>query len=153
VAGRYLSVAIVLILLLLPGYSDEGQVKSVPDDPAVQEFIRLVNAKRRSLGCPELIWDVRVAAIATAHSADMNSRSFFGHTNPDGKGLVERLQESKVSFSAAAENIALGPWTGQEAYDGWLRSPEHRKNMLNCRFTLHGGGRVGDRWTHVLLSP
>jgi uncharacterized protein YkwD len=153
VAVRYLSAVIVLILLLIPGYVKEAPVKSLPDDPAVQEFIRLINVNRRNMGCPELIWDVRLAAIATAHSADMRSRNFFGHTNPDEKGLPERLQEAKVTFSAAAENIALGPRTGQEAYDGWLRSPEHRRNMLDCRYTRHGVGRVGDCWTHVLLSP
>jgi len=150
---KYLSVVILLFFLVPPSYGAEGQVTSLPADPAVQEFVRLVNAKRRSVGCPELKWDGRVAAIATARSADMVSRSFFSHTNPDGKSPFERLQESNVAYSAAAENIALGPTTGQEAYDTWMRSPEHRKNMLDCRFTRHGVGRVGDRWTHVLFRP
>ena len=143
----------LLFFLLPPGYADEAQVKSLPSDPAVQEFVRLVNAKRRSLGCPELKWDGRVAAIASAHSADMDSMNFFSHINPDGKGPFERLQGSNVAFSAVAENIAFGPKTGQEAYNNWMGSPGHRRNMLDCRFTRHGVGRVGDRWTHVLFSP
>ncbi len=151
--SKYLSVVIVVLLLLSPVWAGEAQVTSLPTDPAIQEFVRLVNAKRRSVGCPELKWDSRVAAIASAHSADMVSRNFFSHINPDGKSPFDRLEESKVAFSAAAENIALGPTTGREAYDTWMRSPEHRKNMLDCRFTRHGVGRVGNRWTHVLFRP
>ena len=150
---KYLSAVILLFHLLPLSYAEEGQVKPVPADPAVQEFVRLLNAKRRSIGCPELKWDDRVATIASSHSADMGSRNFFSHTDPDGKGPFERLQESKVVFSAAAENIALGAKTGREVYDTWLNSPGHRRNMLDCRFTRHGVGRVGDRWTHVLFSP
>jgi uncharacterized protein YkwD len=83
-------------------------------------------------------------AIASDHSADMDSGNFFSHINPDGKGPFERLQGSNVAFSAAAENIALGPTTGREAYNNWMGSPGHRRNMLDCRFTRHGVGRVGD---------
>ena len=142
---KSLSAVLLFFFLLLPSYAAEGQVKSLPTDLAVQQFVRLVNAKRRSVGCPELKWDTRVAEIASAHSADMNSRNFFSHTGPDGKGPFERLHESKLTFTVAAENIALGPITGQEAYDTWIRSPGHRRNMLDRRFTRHGVGRVGDR--------
>ncbi len=98
----------------------------------------------RSTGCPELIWDRRVAGVALNHSADMVSRNFFDHTNPDGKNPFERLEESRLYFSSAAENIALGPKTGREAFDTWMRSPGHRKNMLDSRFTRHGVGRERD---------
>jgi len=151
--ARYLSIILLLLFLLLPSYADEGQLKSGPVDPAIEELVRLVNAKRRSVGCPELRWDDRVAAVASAHSTDMVTKNFFKHTNPDGESPFERLRKSKVVSSAAAENIALGPRTGQEAYDIWLSSPGHRRNMLDCRFTRQGVGRTTNRWTHVLLTP
>ena len=88
-------------------------------------------AQKNDQKAPELKWDDRVATIASAHSADMDSRNFFSHINPDGKGPFQRLQGSNVAFSAVAENIALGPKTGQEAYDTWLRSPGHRRNILD----------------------
>jgi uncharacterized protein YkwD len=146
---------LVLLFLAFPFliYSAEDQGSTGPADPAIQEFIRFVNAKRRSIGCPELIWDGRVARVALNHSADMVSRNFFDHTNPDGKNPFERLEESKLDFSGAAENIALGPKTGREAFDTWMGSSGHRKNMLDTRFTRHGVGRVRDRWTHVLIKP
>jgi uncharacterized protein YkwD len=135
------------------GYPGGDRSSAGPADPAIQEFLRLVNAKRRSVGCPELKWDNRLALVALKHSRDMISRNFFGHSNPDGKGAFERLQESKIVFSAGAENIALGAKSGRQAFEIWLRSPEHRKNMLDCRFTRHGVAYVEDRWTHLLLKP
>lgn len=152
---RYLSIAIILLLFLLfsLSYSSEKQVSTGPTDPVIREFVRLVNARRLAAGCPKLKWDDRIAAIARDHSRDMVSRNFFNHINPDGKDSFERLKESKLFFSAAAENIALGPRTGKGVYDIWLRSPSHRENMLACRFTRHGVGRAGDRWTYVLFRP
>ncbi len=139
----------------LPSSSDraEEQALLAPTDPMVQEFVQLVNAKRRSMGCKELKWDGRIAAIALDHSADMINRHFFSHTNPDRKGPAERLQESNLGFSWAAENLVRRAKTAQEAFEAWLGSPEHCRNMLDNRFTRHGVGRVKDRWTHVLISP
>ncbi len=135
------------------GYPTGIQMSPGPADPAIQELLQLVNAKRSSVGCPELEWDNQLALVALKHSRDMVSRNFFGHTNPDGKDPFERLKESKVVFSAAAENIALGPRTGRQVFEIWLRSPEHRKNMLDCHFTRQGVGYVEGRWTHLLLKP
>ena len=145
--------SLIFFLSIEQGYPEDDQTRSPSADPAVQEFIRLVNAKRRSIGCPELKWDKQVALVALEHSKDMVSRNFFGHNNTDGKGPFERLQESKVLFSAAAENIASGPKTGRQVFEIWLNSPRHRNNMLDCRFTRHGVANVEGRWTHLLLKP
>lgn len=133
--------------------SYEKQVSAGPTDPVIREFVRLVNAKRLAAGCPKLKWDDRIAAVAQGHSRDMVSRNFFGHANPDGKDPFERLRESNLPYSAAAEDLALGPRTGQEVYDTWRKSPEHQRNMLACRYTRHGVGRAENRWTHILLKP
>ncbi len=151
---RWLFVIVFLFCALQsPAYAAEDQTVFTPADPMVQEFVQLVNAKRRSMGCAELKWDGRVAAIALDHSADMVSRHFFSHTNPDRKGPAERLQSSNLGFSWAAENLVRHAKTAREAFDAWLRSPDHRRNMLDTRFTRHGVGRVEDRWTHVLIRP
>lgn len=152
---KYMPIAFILILFWLfsSSYSKKNKISPGSEDPVVREFVRLVNAKRLSAGCLKLKWDNRVTAVAREHSRDMVSRHFFSHTNPEGKNPFDRLKESNLLFSAAAENIALGRHTGKEVYDTWLRSSGHRENMLNCRFTRHGVGRRGDRWTHVLIEP
>jgi uncharacterized protein YkwD len=152
---RHWPIAIVLILFISfsSGYSQEEPPRFGPVDPEVREFIRLVNGRRHSIGCPELKWNERIAAVAQRHSQDMVSRNFFNHRNPDGDDPFDRLEEAGLHFSAAAENIASGPKTGKEVYELWLNSRGHRRNMLNCRYTKQGVGRAGGRWTHVLLRP
>ena len=145
--------SLIFFLTVEKVYPGGDLSSSGPGDPVIQEFLQLVDAKRRSVGCPELKWDNQLALVALEHSRDMISRNFFGHTNPDGKNPFERLQASNVVYSAAAENIAFGLKTGRQAFETWLSSPEHRKNMLDCRFTRHGVACVEGRWTHLLLKP
>jgi uncharacterized protein YkwD len=152
---RYLSIAVFfgLIFLASVSFSDDAKNLSNVKDPEIRELVRLVNAKRRSIGCQELKWDNRVAAVAQAHSRDMVSRNFFSHTNPDGKDPFDRLRDANLRFSAAAENIATGQATGGEVYRTWLQSPGHRENMLDCRYTHHGIGKADGRWTYIFLKP
>jgi uncharacterized protein YkwD len=124
-----------------------------PADPEIRELARLINSRRESIGCPELRWDDRAAALAGEHSRDMVERNFFSHTNPDGKDPFDRMRQAGIGFNRAGENMVLGVETGREVYQIWLHSPGHRNNMLDCRFTRQGIGRAGDRWTQVLFRP
>jgi len=143
----------ILLFLFSHGYPQEESIRSGLMDPEIRELVRLVNARRRSIGCPELKWDDRIAAVAQRHSRDMVKRNFFSHRNPKGKDPFDRLEEADLDSTAAAENIASGPQTGKEVYESWLNSPGHRRNMLNCRYLRHGVGREEGRWTHVLIRP
>ena len=84
------------------GYPAGDKTNPGPADPTIQEFLQLVNAKRRSVGCLELKWDNQVALVALKHSRDMVSHKFFGHTNRGGEDPFERLRKAGVVFSAAA---------------------------------------------------
>ena len=148
--------AAVIMLLFFSVSSAQAQdtwPRSGPSDPEIRDFVRRVNVQRHSVGCPELKWDDRIAAVARSHSRDMVARNYYSHISPEGKDPFDRLKEAGLDFSAAAENIASGPETGKEAFRVWLNSPAHRDNMLDCRYLLHGVGRVGGRWTHLLVKP
>lgn len=134
-------------------FADDQAFAKSTDDPAVEEFIRLLNGRRSRMGCPELKWDDRAASVAKSHSRDMARRNYFSHINPEGKDSFDRLRASHVRYSLAGENIAAGVKSGQGAYELWLNSPDHRENMLDCRFTHQGVGKVGNRWTQILLRP
>ena len=119
----------------------------------VRSFVRLVNEHRVDEGCPALIWNERVAAVAAAHSADMATTGYFSHTNPAGQSPFDRLRAAGITFTAAAENIAYGQPTGQAVLTSWLGSSGHRTNIENCNYTEHGVGLVDTRWTHVFIRP
>ena len=111
-----------------------------PPTPSIeQQVVDLANQERRRSGCDvALTLSPRLTEAARAHSQDMAVNDFFGHTSSDGSSLATRIQRTGYTFSAAAENIAAGYATAQSVFDGWMRSPEHRANILNC--TLHEVG-------------
>ncbi|HEV2145910.1 MAG TPA: CAP domain-containing protein [Longimicrobiaceae bacterium] len=120
---------------------------------AERDFTATVNQHRASLGCPALVRDDRVAAVALAHSRDMATRNYFSHNSPEGVTPWQRLASVGVRYATAGENIAWGVNSAGEAYSMWMNSAPHRRNIENCAFTHHGVGVYDGRWTHVFIRP
>ncbi|MEX2283556.1 MAG: CAP domain-containing protein [Gemmatimonadota bacterium] len=138
---------------LVPTGRPAAPVTQPRDEPvAIRNFAELVNQHRKKIGCPALSWDDQIAAVAQAHSDDMVRNNFFAHKNPRGQDAFDRLTIARIRYSAAAENIAYGQPTPGEVLTGWLNSPGHRRNIDNCRYTRHGVGLAGTRWTHVFVG-
>lgn len=113
----------------------------------------LVNQHRAQAGCPPLVWDEAATRAAIAHSTDMARRNYFSHTTPDGHTMADRLRAQGISYRRAAENIAMGQQTAQQAVSSWMESQGHRQNIENCALTRQGVGVVAGRWTHVFYTP
>jgi len=105
------------------------------------EVLRLVNEERSKVALPALAWDEPAAAVAYAHSADMDARQFFSHVNPSGQDPGARLAAAGVTgFATFGENIALGQRTPAIVVSEWMASEGHRENILNPAFTHLGVG-------------
>ncbi|GIM91641.1 CAP domain-containing protein [Paractinoplanes toevensis] len=105
------------------------------------EVVRLTNAQRTSRGCGALKIDNRLVKAARGHSADMVSERFFSHTGSNGSSFVAReVAAGYPKRDAAAENIAWGYRTPKDVVTGWMNSPGHRANILNCRSIAVGVG-------------
>lgn len=121
-------------------------------EPMLGRVVALTNAQRRAHGCPALTVDRTLAAVAGAHSKDMAARGFFDHVNPDGESAFDRMRAAGYRYARAAENIAAGYATPEAVMRGWMNSPGHRANILNCSLTQVGvgyatGGSYGTYWT------
>ncbi|WP_336212922.1 CAP domain-containing protein [Nonomuraea sp. LPB2021202275-12-8] len=141
----------------IPGYTaedpirtlgDEQQVKNMPG--AASEVVRLTNAARARRGCGPLRTDGRLSRAARAHSVEMARSGQFTHESPDGSTPWHRMERAGY-YAGAAENIGRGYLSADEALSGWLDSPDHRRNILNCEFKAIGVGVVsgpdGPWWT------
>ncbi|WP_066942833.1 CAP domain-containing protein [Microtetraspora fusca] len=128
----------------------DGSGGSATGTEIENEVVRLTNAERAKAGCGPLTHDARLRGAAYAHSADMSAKAYFSHTSQDGRDFGQRIKASGFAFSAAAENIAKGYPTAAAVVKGWMDSPGHRTNMLNCAYTHIGVGHVaagGPYWT------
>jgi uncharacterized protein YkwD len=116
--------------------------------------IRAQRAASSGTPCPALSVSPQLQQAAQVHSDDMARRNFFSHTNPDGIGPFERVAATGYEGSRVAENIAAGYPSIEAVVQGWMESPGHRANILNCTLTETGIGYVfqGDDRNDVRTS-
>lgn len=118
---------------------------------AAGEALALTNSERAKRGLNPLTLDENLTRVADAHCADMISRGFFDHTNPDGKSPFDRLASEGIEYRLAGENIAAGQKNAADAVKDWMNSDAHRQNILNPAFKSTGisvrhGGEHGTYW-------
>ncbi|MBN6053429.1 CAP domain-containing protein [Nonomuraea sp. RK-328] len=115
-----------------------------------EQVVALTNKARAGNGCRPLTHDPKLHLAAERHSADMAARGFFDHTAPDGSDPGSRIRAAGFTpIRAWGENIAMGQRTAAQVVQGWLDSPGHRANIMNCSFTHIGVGHAakGPYWT------
>ena len=112
---------------------------ATPEEAAV---LALINQQRAGAGCAPLTAQPQLRAAAAAHSRDMAERNYFGHKSPDGSTPRKRVRQQGYAGGRLAENIAAGQSTPEKVVAAWMASPQHRANILNCRFRETGIGRA-----------
>ena len=111
---------------------------------------KLLNADRAHAGLPPLTADAQLAAVARAHSGDMQAHRFFGHVSPTTGSAADRTRKAGIDAMLILENVARAFSPG-EAERGLMNSPGHRANILNREVTRVGVGVVFDPASHELL--
>ncbi|MGW2034139.1 CAP domain-containing protein [Streptomyces sp. NPDC001761] len=113
------------------------------------EIVQLVNAERAKAGCRPLTLNATLTKAAQAHSDDMAAHRNMSHTGSDGSSPGDRITRAGYTWSSYGENVAYGYSTAQQVMDGWMSSPGHRANILNCGFKEIGVGlaQPGSYWT------
>ncbi|MFF8991064.1 CAP domain-containing protein [Streptomyces sp. NPDC014983] len=113
------------------------------------QIVQLVNAERAKAGCRPLTLDAKLTEAAQEHSADMAAHQNMSHTGSDGSDPGTRITRAGYTWSAYGENVAYGYSTAAEVMAGWMSSPGHRANILDCGFQKIGVGlaQPGSYWT------
>lgn len=126
---------------------------------AAKQIHEEINAVRAQKGIGLLRSDVALARIASYRSADLITRDYFSHYDPQTgqQPLLRYLQATSFSYRFAGENIAeiknesewVPSWLtvaarynaidlAKEFVKGWLNSPEHRANIYNANYRRTG---------------
>ncbi|MEW2133917.1 CAP domain-containing protein [Streptomyces sp. NPDC005435] len=122
---------------------------AAPASGAVAQIVQLVNAERAKVGCSPLTVNAELNKAAQAHSDDMAAHQNMSHTGSDGSDPGTRITAAGYQWSAYGENVAYGYATPAEVMAGWMASPGHRENILNCSYKEIGVGlaQPGSYWT------
>ncbi|MER7463153.1 CAP domain-containing protein [Streptomyces sp. NPDC097981] len=121
---------------------------TAPSGPAA-EVVALVNQERAKVGCPALTVNAKLTTAALNHSKDMAAHANMSHTGSDGSDPGQRITRSGYTWMTYGENVAYGYSTPEQVMTGWMNSPGHRENILNCSFKEIGVGlaQPGSYWT------
>ncbi len=108
------------------------------------ELLQRVNQIRAEKNLIELAPSQDLARVARAHAEDMARRSYLSHVNPEGANPLQRAQAAGLSgFRLFAENIGATTVGGDRVriiVEEWMRSHDHRENVLNPAFNTSGVG-------------
>jgi uncharacterized protein YkwD len=73
---------------------------------------------------------------------------YFSHNSANGDRFWVRLERFGYNWRTAGENILYDPGSpdsAQSVFKAWIKSPDHKSNILNERFREVGvGARSGD---------
>ncbi len=106
------------------------------------------NITRAKNNRTELSFDTSLSALAKERSEEMIRDNYFSHTSPDGCNLQCRLSNSGYETLSWGENLAESTsyqmLSNAELADmfmqSWLKSSNHRDNVLSKKFTRQGIG-------------
>ena len=101
-------------------------------------LVAMINQVRAAHVLPPLRLDSKLERAARYHSVDMLEHGYFAH-GP----FAARIRSFGVSGRIVGENLAWGAGRGGQAGSVlrlWLRSPEHRNNLLRPSFRRIGLG-------------
>lgn len=144
------TVSFVIFFLLLTSLClDEASADNNKLRLMEKRVFELINKARVKNGLNPLKFENMAYKAALDHSKDMAKRKYFSHTNPEGKGVLPRIE--KYGFSLMnrriGENISKNKGYADPAsiaVSGWLKSPGHRKNIMEPKFKYSGVGITRD---------
>jgi uncharacterized protein YkwD len=98
------------------------------------EMLARVNGIRRDAGLTPFAPNPLLDRVSQEHAEDMLMRSYSGHQTPEGLGPSDRARADGYR-AGIGENIVEQRFSVEEALEAWLRSPGHRRNILDpgCR--------------------
>jgi hypothetical protein len=109
--------------------------------------LSLVNSERGTRHLPPVKLFPKLTALAQKHSAEMAARGRLSHAFEGRNALVRIQADYPELFGLVGENVAYQFGNtereiARKLMQGWMKSPGHRKNILNPQYNYLGVGIV-----------
>ena len=129
-----------LFSILFGGFPQKWQVSAAADmTNFAEEAAALTNQFRQENGLPALQLAPALLDLSAQRAEELSQT--YGHNRPDGREWFSIIEDSTLDSNCyAAENVAAGYDTPQEAVQAWIDSPTHRKAMLGEPYQYIGIG-------------
>jgi uncharacterized protein YkwD len=132
------------------------KLNSALTDAYSAQSVDLVNSIRARNGLSTLSYFGQAASLAEYRSKDMRDRDYFSHYTPEGRSPAYFARKRGMKYRTLCENIACGHRNAISAFEAFMNSRGHRKNILyNIKQIGVGTVSGGDRSvivTYILLT-
>lgn len=99
-----------------------------------ENIVDLVNKSRIENNIPTLAENEMLDNAAKDKLGDMIRNNYFAHTSPQGVTPWFWFEKNGYDYKYAGENLALGFSSVAKEHEAWMKSPTHRKNILNPKY-------------------
>ena len=97
-------------------------------------LINMLNETRENSGLQPLTENQKLDQAAQLKAEDMVQKEYFAHTSPAGISPWYWFSQTGYKYKYAGENLAVGFYESEEAFNAWLDSPSHKANILNKNY-------------------
>ncbi|MBI5151978.1 S-layer homology domain-containing protein [Candidatus Peregrinibacteria bacterium] len=124
----------------LPDFLDIKDMAEINSDLAgvSDKYLNWVNTARQKLSMNPVKIDDSLTILAQKHAEDMAKNNYFSHTDLSGGSPNDRRIALNIPVEVG-ENIAKTSGL-VDGFEGFMRSPAHRKNILTVKWTKVGFG-------------
>jgi uncharacterized protein YkwD len=127
----------------------ENKQGTAPTNATVGRILQLVNQERAKSGLQPLTLNAKLNSAAQGYANQMARTGVYAHTGSDGSSPADRIKRAGYDWSQWAENIHHRKGSPEVIMADWMKSPNHRANILDPRLKEIGIGvdASGSYWT------
>jgi uncharacterized protein YkwD len=141
-----MSVSMRYLLLIALSFSLFPTAAVATDESAMtpEEVVYFTNQERVKRGLQPLALSTQLSRAAAAKASDMMKEQYYGHAQ------WERfIRVSGYNYCLAGENLAMNFTDSREVVTAWMRSSEHRDNLLKSGYREIGVAVVRGRYKTI----
>ena len=148
---KILLCSLFLLMLGIFYCPNPAEASSITED----NIISLVNQARQDNNLPELKENPLLSQAALEKAQAILETGVFSHTINNQK-FSAWIKAEGYEYARVGENLAIDFNTSEGALEGWLNSPEHKKNLVNPGFLETGvavlNGKIGGSDTTLIVQ-
>lgn len=118
-----------------------------------KNIFKLINKERNKSNLSSLTLNNKLVQAAINKAKDLSENKYFDHNSENGKKFSSWIKETGYEYSFIGENLAKDFNDSESIIKAWLKSPGHKKNILNNNFTETGIAVYGNIVVQIFGRP
>jgi uncharacterized protein YkwD len=140
----FLAVLATALTTFVSGVAHSAPARAQQPALPPASVVAAINDVRAARSLRPLTFSRELSSVAGQHSREMGTRGYFAHKSFDGTSFWKRIARYYGSGGyrswSVGENLlwSSGSLTAKTAVDLWMKSPRHRRNLLDPRWQQAG---------------